>query len=77
MKYRVSHLDTALRMVQEGLEITFTTERSIISLPENVIICNLEPEVYREINIAVLSLDESTSAVKYFIKTAKELYAGI
>lgn len=77
VKYRVSHLDTALRMVQEGLGITFMTERSIISLPENVIIRNLEPEVYREINIAVLSLDESTSAVKYFIKTAKELYAGI
>lgn len=76
-KFIVHHLDTALSMVNEGLGIVITTGRSILFLPENSVVRELETDVRREVNIATVSLSESSHVVHLFIQTAKELFSNI
>ncbi|MED4533737.1 hypothetical protein ABET51_12245 [Metabacillus fastidiosus] len=62
-------------MANEGLGFVITTNRSILFLSENCVVRKLETEVRREVNIAAVSLNESSNVVNYFIKTAKDIFS--
>ncbi|MED3972985.1 hypothetical protein COM86_27980 [Priestia megaterium] len=62
-------------MVQEGLGITITTKKNILSLPEQVVFRELKPNTFREINIAVLDMKDTSKATDAFIQTARTLFA--
>jgi len=68
------YIDTALSMVQEGLGITITTKKNILSLPEQVVFRELKPNTFREINIAVLDIKDTSKATDAFIQTARTLF---
>ncbi|MDO6847949.1 hypothetical protein Q4S57_08305 [Priestia megaterium] len=61
-------------MVQEGLGITITTKKNILSLPEQVVFRELKPNTFREINIAVLDIKDTSKATDAFIQTARALF---
>lgn len=74
VKYVVNNFATALNMVQEGLAIGVMSELSLLSLPPNVVTRELQPDAYRDIQIAVSSLADTSIAVKLFIETALDLF---
>ncbi|MRN54109.1 LysR family transcriptional regulator [Paenibacillus monticola] len=76
VKYEVNNYATALNMIQEGLAVGVMSELSLLSLPPNVVVRELEPEAYRDIHLAVNSLAESSIAVKLFIETALQLFTN-
>ncbi|USK62009.1 LysR family transcriptional regulator [Peribacillus asahii] len=76
IEFTVSNVSTSLNMIQEGLGLTILSELSLLSLPPNVQIRNLNPPVWREIGLAVPSLKESSPAVKVFIPMVQELFGG-
>jgi hypothetical protein len=47
-----------------------------LSLPPNVVVRELAPDAYRDIHIAVHSLEETSIAVQLFIDTALQLFSG-
>jgi hypothetical protein len=53
VKYIVSNYMTGLNMVQEGLGIAIMSELSLVHLPKNVLLRNIEPPGNREIRLAV------------------------
>ncbi|MEK8127301.1 LysR family transcriptional regulator [Paenibacillus filicis] len=75
-KYAVHNVSTALNMVQEGLGFAIISGSSVSLsvLPPNVRPRMLEPKPYREIHLAVPSMEESSIAVKLFVQTARELF---
>lgn len=77
-KFVVHNVNTALNMIQEGLgmAIMSNVSLSLSTLPPNVRIRSLEPQPYREISLAVPSIEESSLAVKLFIQTAKDLFSN-
>lgn len=75
MKYEVNSYATALSMVQEGLAVGVMSELSLLTLPPSVIVRSLAPDAYREIHIAVHTLDDVSIAVRLFIDTALELFS--
>ncbi|WP_286677000.1 LysR family transcriptional regulator substrate-binding protein [Priestia megaterium] len=75
VRFEVDYIDTALSMVQEGLGITITTKKNILSLPEQVVFRELKPNTFREINIAVLDIKDTSKATDAFIQTARTLFA--
>jgi DNA-binding transcriptional LysR family regulator len=75
-KYVVSNFATALNMVKEGLAIAIMSELSLLSLPQGVVMRELAPDAYRDIHIAVHSLEDSSIAVKLFIETALKLFTN-
>ncbi|ANY68518.1 LysR family transcriptional regulator [Paenibacillus sp. BIHB 4019] len=75
IKFIIKNVNTLLSMVQEGLGMSILSELAMQSLPPNVIKLELSPEGYREIRLAVPSLEEASLAVKLFIETALELFA--
>ncbi|AKG33280.1 LysR family transcriptional regulator [Paenibacillus durus ATCC 35681] len=74
-KFVVYNYNTGLNMVQEGLGMAIMSELSLFNLPPNVGVREIEPQGYRDIHIAVHSLEESSIAVKLFIETALQLFA--
>ncbi|MGG4380707.1 LysR family transcriptional regulator [Priestia megaterium] len=74
VRFEVDYIDTALSMVQEGLGITITTKKNILSLPEQVVFRELKPNTFREINIAVLDIKDTSKATDAFIQTARTLF---
>ncbi|MGE7718122.1 LysR family transcriptional regulator [Priestia megaterium] len=74
IRFEVDYIDTALSMVQEGLGITITTKKNIMSLPEQVVFRELKPNTFREINIAVLDIKGISKATGAFIQTARTLF---
>ncbi|MED0964532.1 LysR family transcriptional regulator [Bacillus paramycoides] len=75
VEYAVSTVTTSLNMIQEGLGITILAELSLTNLPKNVQTRELEPQVWREIALAVPSLKEASLAVQLFIEEFQELFA--
>ncbi|MCP1309284.1 LysR family transcriptional regulator [Paenibacillus tyrfis] len=77
VKYIVHNVNTSLNMIQEGLGVAIMSNISISlsTLPPNVRMHALTPHPYREINLAVPSLQEASIAVKLFIQTARDLFA--
>lgn len=73
VKYEVSSFFTALNIIREGLAVGVMSQLSLLSLPPNVIIRELSPDAYRDIHLAVNSLDELSIAVRLFMDTALEL----
>ncbi|HDR3333841.1 TPA: LysR family transcriptional regulator, partial [Bacillus anthracis] len=59
-EYVISTVTTALNMIQEGLGIAILAELSLTNLPKNVQTRELEPQVWREIALAVPSLRDSS-----------------
>ncbi|UQZ33996.1 LysR family transcriptional regulator [Paenibacillus sp. PK3_47] len=76
VKYEVNSYITALNMIREGLAVGVMSQLSLLSPPQNVIIRELSPDAYRDIEIAVHSLEEASIAVRLFIETAVELFSG-
>ncbi|WP_242235510.1 LysR family transcriptional regulator [Bacillus cereus group sp. BfR-BA-01316] len=74
-EYVISTVTTALNMIQEGLGIAILAELSLTSLPKNIQTRELEPQVWREIALAVPSLKDSSLAVQLFIEEFQELFA--
>ncbi|MCH5586573.1 LysR family transcriptional regulator [Shimazuella sp. AN120528] len=74
IKFTVNNASTSLSMVEEGLGLGILSEISYTSLPANVQSRTLEPEVWKEIHIAVPSYQTSSLAVKLFIETARKLF---
>lgn len=76
VKYEVNSYITAINMVKEGLAVGVMSQLSLLSPPPNVIIRGLEPDAYRDIHIAVHTLEETSIAVRLFVDTALELFSG-
>lgn len=74
-EYVISTVTTALNMIQEGLGIAILAELSLTNLPKNVQTRELEPQVWREIALAVPSLRDSSIAVQLFIEEFQALFA--
>ncbi len=74
-EYVISTVTTALNMIQEGLGIAILAELSLTNLPKNVQTRELEPQVWREIALAVPSLKDSSIAVQLFIEEFQGLFA--
>ncbi|HHI3611371.1 TPA: LysR family transcriptional regulator [Bacillus anthracis] len=74
-EYVISTVTTALNMIQEGLGIAILAELSLTNLPKNVQTRELEPQVWREIALAVPSLGDSSIAVQLFIEEFQALFA--
>ncbi|MDH8001805.1 LysR family transcriptional regulator [Bacillus cereus] len=75
VEYVISTVTTALNMIQEGLGIAILAELSLTNLPKNVQTRELEPQVWREIALAVPSLKDSSIAVQLFIEEFQALFA--
>lgn len=75
VKFVVYNYMTGLNMIREGLGTAVMSELSLFNLPPDVSVHKLDPEGYRDIHIAVHSLEESSIAVKCFIETALKLFA--
>lgn len=76
VKYEVNSYITALNMVKEGLAVGVMSQLSLLSLPPGVLVRELAPGAYRDIHIAVHSLEETSIAVRLFIDTALQLFSG-
>ncbi|MDR0123448.1 LysR family transcriptional regulator [Bacillus sp. FSL W8-0645] len=74
IRFVIDYIDTALCMVQEGLGITITTKKNILSLPEDVVFRELKPNTYRDIGIAVPNMKDISKATEVFIQTACSLF---
>lgn len=73
-EYVISTVTTALNMIQEGLGIAILAQLSLTNLPQNVQTRELEPQVWREIALAVPSLKDSSIAVQLFIEEFQALF---
>lgn len=74
IEYVVHSVQAALNMIREGLGVAILSELSYFSLPSGVNIRKLEPNYWREIGLAVPSIEDSSLAVQLFIKTMQKLY---
>lgn len=74
IRFEMEYIETALSMIQEGLGITITTKKNIWSLPDQVVLRELKPDVFRDINLAVLDIDDISKATDAFIQTTLTLF---
>ncbi|MED4784745.1 LysR family transcriptional regulator [Brevibacillus choshinensis] len=74
VRYEIRNYMTGINLVHEGLGIAIMPELTLVHLPENVLIRKLDPPVYRNIHMAVLSFEDSGISVKLFIETALQLF---
>lgn len=74
VKYAFQNVDIVLYMIHEGLGLAILPKLSLSTLPPNVITRSLDPLLFREINLAASSLNESSIAVNLFIKTITDLF---
>ncbi|GMK41897.1 putative HTH-type transcriptional regulator YvbU [Paenibacillus sp. CCS19] len=73
-KYIVQSVNMALHMAKEGLGFPILSELALNSLPPGLVKRELEPSAYRDIRLAIPSIDESSHAVKLFIRTTLDLF---
>ncbi|WP_308422824.1 LysR family transcriptional regulator [Paenibacillus nasutitermitis] len=73
-KYIVQSVSMALNMAEEGLGFPILSELALKSLPTGLVKRELEPNAYRDIRLAVPSIDEASHAVKLFIRTTLDLF---
>lgn len=76
VRFEMDYIETGLSMIQEGLGIIITTKKNIWSLPDQVVIRELNPDTFRDINIAVLDIKDISKATDAFIQTALTLFAN-
>ncbi|MGW6163616.1 LysR family transcriptional regulator [Bacillus altitudinis] len=76
VRFETDYIETGLSMIQEGLGITITTKKNILSLPDQVVFRELKPDTFRDINIAVLDMKDISKATNAFIQTALTLFAN-
>ncbi|WP_258958974.1 LysR family transcriptional regulator [Paenibacillus tyrfis] len=74
VKYVLHNNTTALNMVKEGMGIAIMSELSLSNIPNNIVIRKLEPQGYRDIHVATLSMEDASIAVKHFIHTTLDLF---
>ncbi|MGE8207654.1 LysR family transcriptional regulator [Heyndrickxia sp. NPDC080065] len=74
VKFVVHNTNALLNMIQEGLGVAIISELSLTTLPPNVQIRDVQPNILREINLAVPSLGDTSLAAQLFIDTAKKLF---
>lgn len=74
VRFEMEYIETGVSMIQEGLGITITTKKNIWSLPEQVVFRELKPDVFRDINLAVLDIKDVSKATDAFIQTALTLF---
>ncbi|MFD1953808.1 LysR family transcriptional regulator [Paenibacillus thailandensis] len=74
IRYVVHNVNTAIGMAQEGLGLPVLSELSVQALPPGIVKRELSPDSYRDIVIALPSLEEASHAVKLFVDTAIHLF---
>lgn len=74
--FTVYNVNTSISMIKEGLGLAILSEMSMsgMTLPEHVVTRDLDPQVYRDVQLAVPSLHEASLAAKLFIEMAQELF---
>lgn len=76
VKFEVSSYPTSLNMIKEGLAVGVMSQLSLLSLPPEVVVRELAEGAYRDIHLAVPSLQEASIAVQVAIDTATQLFSG-
>nr|WGD71802.1 LysR family transcriptional regulator [Bacillus subtilis] len=76
--FTVYNINTSISMIREGLGLAILSEMSMsgMPLPEHVVTRELDPQVYRDVRLAVPSLKEASLAAKLFIEMDKELFGA-
>lgn len=74
--FTVFNVSTSINMVREGLGIAILSDMSMAGnpLPEEVVIKEFAPDVFREVQLAVPSMKDASLAAKLFIDVAEELF---
>ncbi|MCR9039547.1 LysR family transcriptional regulator [Bacillus sp. L381] len=74
--FTVFNVSTSINMVREGLGMAILSEMSMAGnpLPEEVVIKEFTPDVFREVQLAVPSIKDASLAAKLFIEIAEELF---
>ncbi|MFA1780032.1 LysR family transcriptional regulator [Bacillus velezensis] len=74
--FTVFNVSTSINMVREGLGMAILSDMSMAGnpLPEEVVIKEFTPDVFREVQLAVPSMKDASLAVKLFIDVAEELF---
>ncbi|MDO7905630.1 LysR family transcriptional regulator [Paenibacillus sp. JX-17] len=74
MVHSVYNIETVLNMIGEGMGISMLPQLSLTHLNPGLVIRHLQPEVSRELSMAVPSLKEASKAVHLFMETAQRLF---
>lgn len=76
--FTVYNINTSISMIREGMGLAILSEMSMSGMPppEHVVTRELDPQVYRDVRLAVPSLKEASLAAKLFIEMAKELFVA-
>nr|WGE00005.1 LysR family transcriptional regulator [Bacillus velezensis] len=74
--FTVFNVSTSINMVREGLGMAILSDMSMAGnpLPEEVVIKEFTPDVFREVRLAVPSMKDASLAAKLFIDVAEELF---
>ncbi|AQP96884.1 MULTISPECIES: LysR family transcriptional regulator [Bacillus] len=74
--FTVFNVSTSINMVREGLGMAILSDMSMDGnpLPEEVVIKEFTPDVFREVQLAVPSMKDASLAAKLFIDVAEELF---
>ncbi|RCX30139.1 MULTISPECIES: LysR family transcriptional regulator [Bacillus amyloliquefaciens group] len=74
--FTVFNVSTSINMVREGLGMAILSDMSMAGnpLPEEVMIKEFTPDVFREVQLAVPSMKDASLAAKLFIDVAEELF---
>lgn len=74
--FTVYNINTSISMIREGLGLAILSEMSMsgMPLPEHVVTRELDPQVYRDVQLAVPSMKEASLAAKLFIEMAQDLF---
>lgn len=70
--FEIKDNNTIISMVQEGLGITIIPEMVLPKNIPNTKVIPLETDLYREIGIAIKSINQASPSIKKFIDIAKE-----
>jgi len=71
--YEVDYVPTIVNMVQERLGLTILTDLMLSFLPDNTVIKELEPQMWRNIYLLCHSIESSSPAVQLFIRKIQEM----
>ncbi|MCC9023605.1 LysR family transcriptional regulator [Bacillus nakamurai] len=74
--FTVFNVSTSINMVREGLGLAILSEMSMAGtpLPDEVVVKEFTPDVFREVQLAVPSIKDASLAAKLFIDIAEELF---
>ena len=76
IKFEVRDIGTILNMVREGLGITIIPELSLPDTPSGVLVKDLQPSMWRYLNLSCPFINEATPAIQSFIAVAQSLFHG-